>query len=215
MKEALLDLINIGVVTKGSERGVFRDKLVINTAGTTEWTKFVKEMENVELTRTSLQAVPEDLSAMGSQDQKFHRHCFLVRNLRAHGETVEGKPNTCKTTKQVDRLARARTKPSLTRTKARTRTKERVNTTARKGRTHFTKWCTTTRKTHEPVKITQNGQTGVGITLTTGQTQTGGPATGAQICGLTLHGNKRHDGCHRRNLLKNSPIQRTEAAFQW
>ena len=28
------------------------------------------------------------------------------------------------------------------------------------------------------------------------------------------HGNKRHDCCHRRNLLKNSPIQRTEAAFQ-
>ena len=44
--------------------------------------------------------------------------------------------------------------------------------------------------------------------------QTGGRATGAMMCGLTLHGNKRHDSCHGRNLLKNSPIQRTGAAFQ-
>ena len=30
---------------------------------------------------------------------------------------------------------------------------------------------------------------------------------------LTLHGNKRHDSCHRCNLLKNSPIQRTEGSI--
>ena len=53
-----------------------------------------------------------------------------------------------------------------------------------------------------------------GITLTTGLTQTGGRATGAQICGMTLHIIKRHDRCHRRSWLKNSPIQRMEAAFQ-
>ena len=45
-------------------------------------------------------------------------------------------------------------------------------------------------------------------------TQTGGQTIGAQICGLILHGNKRHDSWHRRNLLKNSPTKRTEAAFQ-
>ena len=40
--------------------------------------------------------------------------------------------------------------------------------------------------------------------------RTCGQTIGAQICGLTLHGNKRTDSWHRRNL-----IQRTEAAFQF
>ena len=101
------------------------------------------------------------------------------------------------------------------RAKARTTTKERVYTTARKGRKDSTEWrSTTTRKTYKPVKITQNGRTRVGIMLTSGMTQTGGQTIGAQICGLTLHGYKRHYSCHRRNLLNNSPIQHTEAAFQ-
>ena len=47
-KDTLSDLINIGVVIKGLEKGGVRDHLLINTAGTTEWTKFVKEIENVE-----------------------------------------------------------------------------------------------------------------------------------------------------------------------
>ena len=46
-----------------------------NTAGTTEWTKFAKEIENVELARRDTQPVPMDLSAMGSQDQKFSGNC--------------------------------------------------------------------------------------------------------------------------------------------
>ena len=44
-KKTLSDLINIGVVTKGLEKDGFRDHLLINTAGTTEWTKFVREIE--------------------------------------------------------------------------------------------------------------------------------------------------------------------------
>ena len=71
-----------------------------------------------------------------------------------------------------------------------------------------------TQGTHTPVTITQHGQTRVGITLTTGMTQKGGQAIGAQMCALTLHGNKRHDSWLRRHLVKHSPIQRTEAAFQ-
>ena len=63
-------------------------------------------------------------------------------------------------------------------------------------------------------KNKQNVRTRVGITLTAGLMHTGGRAIGARLCGLTLLGNKRHDSCHRRNLLKNSPVQRTEAAFQ-
>ena len=47
-KETPTDLINIGVVIKGLEKGCIRDHLLINIAGTTEWTKFVKEIENVE-----------------------------------------------------------------------------------------------------------------------------------------------------------------------
>ena len=131
-------------------------------------------------------------------------------------EPVERKPNTCKTTKQVHDLAQTtKAKSSPARAKARTRTKERINTTARKGRKDFTRWRgTKTRKKHKPVKNKQNVRTRVGIALTAGLMHTGGRAIGARLCGLTLHGNKRHDSCHRRNLLKNSPIQRTEAAFQ-
>ena len=81
----------------------------------------------------------------------------MVWNLRTHGErlSTERTPNTCKTTKEVDGLARtakakaspprakakaSKTKVSLARAKARTKTKERVNTTARKGRQDVTKW---------------------------------------------------------------------------
>ena len=41
-------ILKIGVVIRGLEKGGFRDHFLINTAGTTEWTKFVKEIENVE-----------------------------------------------------------------------------------------------------------------------------------------------------------------------
>ena len=141
-------------------------------------------------------------------------------------ETDRKKTNTCKTTKQVDGLApttKAKASPAWAKARQRQGQRQgqrqeqrtRENTTARKGRKDSTEWrSTTTRKTHQPVKITQNGRTGVGITLTSGMTQTGGQTIGAQICGLTLHGYKRHDSCHRRNLLNNSPIQHTEAAFQ-
>ena len=154
----------------------------------------------------------------------------MVWNFRSHGERLERQPSICKTAEQVDGLARttkakasqarvrakasktrAMAKANLPRATPRTRTKERVNATARKGRKDFMRWRNTkTRKKHKPVK---NGRTRVGIPLT-GLTQTGDRATGAQMCGLTLHGNKRHDSWHRRNLLKNSPIQRPEAAFQ-
>ena len=40
--ETLSGLIKIGVALKGSEKGGFRDHLLVNTAGTTEWTKFEK-----------------------------------------------------------------------------------------------------------------------------------------------------------------------------
>ena len=84
-------------------------------------------------------------------------------------ETVESKPDPCKTTKQVDGLARtikpkaslalATAKASLARAKSRTRTKEMVNDTARKGRKDLTRWRgTKTDEKHKPVKNTQNGR---------------------------------------------------------
>ena len=74
VKETLSDLIKIGAVIKSWEKVGFRDHMLI-TAGTTEWTKFAKEIENVELARRNTQLVPMDLSAMGSQDQKFQGNC--------------------------------------------------------------------------------------------------------------------------------------------
>ena len=120
-------------------------------------------------------------------------------------ETVERKLKTCKTTKQVDGWARTtKAKASLARTKAGTQNKgkprqeceERIsrNGEARRHPRHT------------------DGRIRVVTTLTAGLTQTGGRATGAQICGLTLHGNKRHDSCHRRNRFKNSPTQRCRCA---
>ena len=46
-KETWSDLIKIGVVIKGLEKVGFRDHLLVNT---TEWTKFVNEIENVGAT---------------------------------------------------------------------------------------------------------------------------------------------------------------------
>ena len=87
-KETLSDLIKIEVVINDLEKGGFRDHLLINTAGTTECMKFAKEIENVELARRNTQPVPMDLSAMGSQDQKFQRKLFMVLNLRPYGERL-------------------------------------------------------------------------------------------------------------------------------
>ena len=99
--------------------------------------------------------------------------------------------------------------------KGKNKNKGRSEHHGKKGKKGFSKWRSTkTSKKHKLVKVTQNGRTQVGITLTTGLTQTGGRATGAQMRGLTLHGNKWHDSCRRRSWLKNSQVQRTEEAFQ-
>ena len=73
---------------------------------------------------------------------------------------------------------------------------------------------TTPRQTHKPVGSAQNGRIHLGISLTTGLTQTGGPVTEAQILGMNLHGIQQHDSWYCRNLLQNSLIQRPEAASQ-
>ena len=109
---------------------------MINTAGTTEWTKFVKEIENVALARRNTHHVPMDLATMGSQDRKFQGNCSWCGILLPHGERLSKENRVfAKQTKRVDglartikakaSLARARAKASLARGKARARTKER------------------------------------------------------------------------------------------
>ena len=207
-KETLSDLIKIGVVIKGLENGCFLDHLLVNTAGTTEWTKFVKEIQHVEL-EEKYAACSDGFVGDGP------RNLFMVWNLPPHGERLStenmqnnqtsGWSGTDDKTKGKPSKGRAnKLKPTA---KAKARARERVNNTARKGRKDFTKWRSTkTSKKHKPVKTTQSGRTRVGITPT-GLTQTGGRAIGAQICGLILHGNKRQDNCHRRSRPKNSPTQ--------
>ena len=73
-KETLSDLINIGFVIKGLEKRGFRDHLLINTAGTTEWSTLKKGLVNDELGRKNIRPTPMDLSAVG-QDQKFQGNC--------------------------------------------------------------------------------------------------------------------------------------------
>ena len=97
-KETLSDLIKIGVVIKGLEKGWFRDHLLINTAGTTECTK--------KHTACSDGFVGNDQSR-----SKAPRKLFMVWNLRPHGERLsKEKLNTSKTTKRVDGLARTTSK---------------------------------------------------------------------------------------------------------
>ena len=74
----------------------FRDHVLINTAGTTEWTKFVKETENVEVARKNTQPVPMDLSAIGCRDQQFQGNCswcgiygHMARDSRKKAEYVQ------------------------------------------------------------------------------------------------------------------------------
>ena len=67
--ETLSDLIKIGVVVKGLEKGNFRDHLLINTSQTTDWNQFMKEIENVEAARKNTKAIPMDLSAFGENEQ--------------------------------------------------------------------------------------------------------------------------------------------------
>ena len=90
--------------------------MLINTAGPTDWTKFVKEIENVESAPRNTQPVP--MSAMGSQDQQLQwncswcgtyghmaRECRKKTEYRQNNQTsgwsgtddkTKGKPGKCK-----------------------------------------------------------------------------------------------------------------------
>ena len=156
-KETLPDLIKIGVAIKGLEKGCLRGHVLINTAGTTEWTKFVKEIENVKLARRNTQPVPMDLSAMGSQDQNRKKTEYTQTTKRVDGLARTTKPKASPARAKANKT-KARAKACQMRAKARARAKGKVNNTARKGRKDFTNWRSTkTNKKHEPVKNTQSG----------------------------------------------------------
>ena len=96
-KETLSDLIKFGVIIRGSEKGGFRDHLLINTAGSTDKTKFVKEIGNVEITQRNTHTACSDRS----QDQKFKRHCswcgtygHMARDCRKKTEYMQNNQNS-------------------------------------------------------------------------------------------------------------------------
>ena len=82
------ELINIGVVIKGLENGSFRDHLLITTAGTMEWTKYVKEIENVEVAPRKHPACSDEFVGDGQSRSQVPRKLFMVWNLRSHGERL-------------------------------------------------------------------------------------------------------------------------------
>ena len=92
-KETLSDLIKFGVVIRGLEKRDFRDHLLINTAGTTEKTKFVKEIGIVEPTRRNTQPVPKAVKIKSSKETVHG-----VELTATWREIVERKLNTCKKT---------------------------------------------------------------------------------------------------------------------
>ena len=204
--------------SKVMRKTVFEIMLLINTAGTTEW-KNVKEIENVELARRSTQLNPMDLSPMDSQDQRAKaRDCRkqteYLQNNQTSGwsgtdDKSKGKPGTGKG-KGKHYKGKSKDKPE--KGKGKSKNKEKGKQHGKKGKNGFHKM-----EGHEDTQETQTGQEYTEwtdtswTTLTAGLMQTVGGATGVQICG---HGSKRQDSCHRRSRLKNSPIQRTEAAFQ-
>ena len=222
-KETLSDLIRIGVVSKVWRKVGFGIMCSSTLLARQNGRNFVKEIENVEFARRNTQPVPMDLSAMGSQNQKFQGNCswcgthgHLARDCRKKTEYLQnnqtsgwsgtddktkGKPGKGKGKQDK---GKGKGKPSKSRGKGKNKERARQEREGHEDR----------NKKHKPVNNTQSGRTGVGITLTTGLTKTGSRATAAQICGLILQGSKRQDNCHRRSRLKNSPIQRMEAAFQ-
>ena len=60
--ESISDLLKIGCVVKGLEKGTFRDHLLIATTQTKTWPEFIKEVENVNIAHEQTHRVPMDLS---------------------------------------------------------------------------------------------------------------------------------------------------------
>ena len=208
----------------------FRDHLLIDTAGATEWTKFVKEIENVELARRNTQPVPMDLSVMGSQDQKFQGNCSwcgtyghkardcrkkteYMQNNQTSGwsdtdDETKGKPGKGKGKQDK---GEGKGKPGNGKSKSKSKGQGKQH--GKKGEKGFHEM-----EGHEDKQETPTGQYFTEWTDTSSDHadnwQTGGRVTAAQICGMTLHGSKAARQMPPTQL-KNSPIQRMEGAFQW
>ena len=114
--------------------GGCRNHLLINTAGTTVWTEFVNEIEKVLTKKHAADGFVGDWQPRSESSTKTS----LRRIFGTWRGNAERTPNTCKTTKQVDGLARttkSKASPAQAEAKAR-KTKargKRVNTTGRKG----------------------------------------------------------------------------------
>ena len=76
--EQVSDLIKIGVVINGLEKGNFQDHLLINTSGMKQWSRFIREIEAVELARLNSRPTPMDLSAVGhDKPKRFEGGCSV------------------------------------------------------------------------------------------------------------------------------------------
>ena len=120
--------------------------MLVNTVGTTGWTTFVNEIQNVELAQRNTHSMYQWISRRwAAKIKKSKEIVHGVQLTDTWRETVERNTNTCKITKLLYGLARTtKAKASLAWAKARTKTKARANTTARKGRKEYTKWKDTT-----------------------------------------------------------------------
>ena len=107
--------------------------MLVNTFGTTGWTTFVNEIQNVELAQRNTHSMYQWISRRWAAKIRNPKKLFIVCNLRTHGERLSKENrNTCKITKLLDGLART-TKAKASLAWAKARTKARANTTARKG----------------------------------------------------------------------------------
>ena len=110
----------------------------------------MKEIESFELARRKTQPVPMDLSAMGSQDQKFHGNCswcgiygHVARDCRKKNRILAIHPNNWMVWHGRQRQGQARQRQGQ---RQEPKQRKGLNTAARQGRKEFTKWRSTTTR---------------------------------------------------------------------
>ena len=83
--------MKLGVFINGLEQGGFRDHLLINTAGTSEWNTRVQELENVEVARKNTKPTPVDFFVVTYGMNKVN----VIRQGFRKAATREAPPPAC------------------------------------------------------------------------------------------------------------------------
>ena len=186
----------------------------------------MKEIENVELARRNTQPVPMDMSAMGSQEQKLQGNCSWCGNSRLHGERLSEEKTEYMQNNQTSgwsgtddktkgKPSKGKGKQDKGKGKCKPGKGKGNSKNKGKGTQHGKKKKKKSRNGgHEDKQDTQTGQEytewtdSIWITLTTGLTQTGGRATGSQICGLIV-------GASGKTVAINAAGSRTAQFNAW